>query len=69
MLFLKLIILGGNEVTKVELFETIRKKFFHHQKTIRQIAKEEQVHRRTVRRQLIMLSHQSEKLLINDALF
>jgi transposase len=49
MLFSKLIILGGNEVTKVELFETIRKKFFHHQKTIRQIAEEEQVHRRTVR--------------------
>jgi transposase len=36
-------------VTKVELFEHIRKDYFAHQKSIRRIAKDRQVHRRVVR--------------------
>jgi transposase len=36
-------------VTKVELFEIIRKDYFHQQKSIRQLAKDHGVHRRTVR--------------------
>lgn len=36
-------------VTKVELFEIIRKDYFHQQKSIRQLAKDYKVHRRTIR--------------------
>ncbi len=41
---------GESEVTKVELFEFIRKEYFNQRKSIRQIAKEQRVHRRQVRR-------------------
>jgi hypothetical protein len=36
-------------VTKVELFEIIRRDYFHHQKSIRQLARDHGVHRRMVR--------------------
>lgn len=41
---------GDHEVTKVELFEFIRKKYFNQGKSIRQIAKEQHVHRWQIRR-------------------
>ena len=37
-------------MTKVELFEFIRKEYFNQHKSIRQIAKEQHIHRRQVRR-------------------
>ena len=37
-------------MTKVELFEFIRKEYFNQHKSIRQIAREQHVHRRQVRR-------------------
>jgi len=40
-------------VTKVELFEIIRKEHFQHQKSIRQIARAQRVHRRLVRQALL----------------
>jgi transposase len=40
---------GDNEVTKVELFECIRRDHFRERKSIRKIAKERQLHRRQVR--------------------
>lgn len=40
-------------MTKVELFELIRKDYHHHQKSIRQIARERHIHRRMVRQAIV----------------